>query len=399
MSADSTVVFAGADTHADTIHVAVVNPAGVPVADREFPTTPGGYAAAVEFWTGHGAVGAVGVEGTSSYGTGLARVATAAGLVVIEVNAPDRAERRRRGKSDPLDAYAAARAVATGRASTPVKGEQIAGIRALLVARRSAVKAATATINQIRQLLITAPDPVRATYRDLDKDTLITALARTRPTGTDPVTSAVMTALRTLARRHQALTKDARDLETAMDSLVTTANPALRAAYGVGPITAAQLLVTAGGNSERLRTEASFAALCGAAPVPASSGKTTRYRLSRGGDRQANNALHRIALRRVQDQPATNAYAERQRQAGKTDKDILRKLKRAIAREVFHCLTGQVTLPDITDLRPRRQARNITLTAVANHFGVWPATISRIERGLTRNDDLATAYREWLLTA
>ena len=159
------------------------------------------------------------------------------------------------------------------------------------------------------------------------------------------------------------------------------------------------LLITAGANPDRLRGEASFAALCGVAPVPASSGKTIRHRLSRGGDRGANNALHRIALVRLSSHQPTKDYAARQRALGHSRMEVLRKLKRAIAREVFKLLTRPTAIPDYADLRPARQARNVTLTAVAQHFGVWPTHISRIERGLQRDDDFADTYRTWLLTA
>jgi transposase len=394
------VVFAGADTHADTIHIAVVSEHGQDLADQELPTTAAGYAQAISFITTRGVVQAFGIEGTSSYGAGLARAARTAGLNVIEVNRPDRHERRRKGKSDPLDAYAAARAVAFQRATTPPKDETIEGIRALLNVRRSAVKASTAAINQIRQMLITAPEPVRARYPQTEPAALNEALARSRSTHPDPVTAAVLAALRALARRYRALQSEIEQITDQLDQLVTTANPALRAAHGTGPVTTAQLLITAGANPDRLRTEASFAALCGAAPVPASSGKTTgRYRLSRGGDRQANNALHRIALVRMSSHQATRDYIVRQRARGKSKREILRQLKRAIAREVFRYLTQHIPVPQIADLRPLRQAKNITLTTAANHFGLWPAVISTLERGTRRDDTLAETYRQWLLTA
>lgn len=181
-----------------------------------------------------------------------------------------------------------------------------------------------------------------------------------------------------------------------MDVLVTRFNPGLRAAFGVGPDTAAQLLITGGDNPARLRTEASFAALCGAAPVPASSGKTNRHRLSRGGDRAANGALYRIALCRMRRDQRTRDYVARQVDAGRTKKEIIRLLKRAIAREIFRLLTTMGEVPEIADLRAARQAKNITLTAAANHLRVWPAVISNIERGLRRDDAFADTYRSWL---
>jgi transposase len=392
------VVIGGVDSHADTVHVAVVTDRGGHIADAEFPTTTAGYTAALAFLSAHGTVAAVGVEGTSSYGSGFTHAAREIGLAVIEVNRPDKAERRRIGKSDPIDAYAAARAVVSGRATSAPKGDAVTGIRALHNAARSAVKARTAALNQIGHILISAPGDIRTKYEALRGDKRIDSLARLR-VGTDAVCAPVLTALRTLARRVQILTEEHAALTTELDSLVTRLNPGLRAAYGVGPDTATQLLITAGDNPARLRTEASFAALCGVAPVPASSGKTSRHRLSRGGDRAANGALYRIALVRMRRDQRTRDYVERQIRAGRTKKEIIRLLKRAIAREVFRLLTTTVEVPEIADLRPARQAKNITLTAAANHFGVWPAVISNVERGLRRDDAFADTYRSWLAAA
>jgi transposase len=391
-------VFGGVDSHADTLHVAVISDNGGHLADAEFTTTAAGYAAALAFLNAHGHVIAIGVEGTSSYGAGFTRAAISHGQHVVEVNRPDRAERRRIGKSDPIDAYAAARAALSGRASSAPKDDTVAGIRALHNAARSAVKARTATLNQIGSILITAPETVRAKYGRLKGTDRTDALAQLRPAG-DAVHTAVLTALKSLARRVKELTAEHQALVKALDSVVSVHNPGLRAAHGVGPDTAAQLLVTAGGNPERMRTEASFAALCGAAPVPASSGRTNRHRLSRGGDRAANAALYRIALVRMSSDTRTREYVTRQTTAGRTKKEIIRLLKRAIAREMFRCLTTTVTVPSIADLRPLRQAKNITLTTAAQHLGAWPATISTLERGIRRDDNLAHAYRNWLQTA
>ncbi|MFD9476576.1 transposase, partial [Streptomyces nojiriensis] len=246
-------VFGGVDSHADTIHVAVITDNGGHLADAEFPTTTAGYTAALAFLGAHGDVIAIGVEGTASYGTGFTRAARADGLTVVEVNRPDRAERRRSGKSDPIDAYAAARAALSGRASSAPKDETVTGIRALHNAARSTVKARTAAMNQIGHILIGAPDTIRARYRALHGKPLVDALARLRPAG-DAVHTAVLTALKSLARRVQALTTEHDELTAVLDDVVTGHNPGLRAAYGVGPDTAAQLLITAGGNPDRLRT-------------------------------------------------------------------------------------------------------------------------------------------------
>ncbi|MBU3068193.1 IS110 family transposase [Nocardia sp. NEAU-G5] len=397
---ESVEVVAGVDTHADTIHVAVITTIGRHVADDEFPTTPAGYQAAVAFVTGHGPLLRAGVEGTASYGTGITRALTAAGIEVREVIRPDRSARRRHGKSDPLDAYTAARLALAGHDLAVPKDEHTSVLRALLSARRSAVKARTAAINQIKALLITAPDPIREKYRKTTTSVLINTLARCRPaTATDPLSAAVLTAAKALAERVLFLEKQDTHLTTQLDQLTTTINPALRAAYGVGPDTAAQLIVTAGTNPHRLTSEAAFAALCGTAPIPASSGKTQRHRLSRGGDRAGNNALHRIALVRMSSHQPTRDYVIRHTAKGHSKLEILRRLKRAIAREVFKLLTRAIAIADYHDLRPARQAKNITVTAAARHFGLWPTTISRIERGLQRDDELANTYRQWLTTA
>ena len=399
---ESTLVVAGADTHLDTIHVAAISMTGALIGDREFPTTRAGYIAAIRFLTSLGQVQRIGVEGTASYGAGLTRALTAAGIEIVEVSRAVKSTRRLKGKSDPLDAYSAARTALAGDGLAIPKDDATAGLRALHIARRSAVKHRTAVINQLKAMLVSAPDAVREKYRGLTTLRLIEAIARCRPDAlSDPWAQSMLIAAKMLAQRVQFLETQAEELETQIDALVTDANPGLRAAYGVGADTAAQLLITAGANPHRLHSEAAFAALCGVAPVPASSGKTTRHRLSRGGDRAANNALHRIALVRLSHHQPTKDYAKRQLQAGhsKSKMEVLRKLKRAIAREIFKLLTRQIAVPEYADLRLARQAKNITVTAAANHFGLWPTVISRIERGQQRDDQFAETYRNWLKAA
>lgn len=399
MTASRAVVI-GADTHLDTVHLAVLTDTGAPVADAQFPTRPAGYYLSVKWAQSFGTVLRAGVEGTSSYGTGLTRALQDAGIEVAEINNSDRAGRRRRGKSDPLDAYAAARAALAGHGLAVPKDDHTTALRALLTARRGAVKARTAAINQIKALLITAPADLRERYRRHTTTTLIRALARCRPAvHDDPTAVAVLSGLKAIAARIMFLEEQDRAVTADLDRLVTTINPALRAAHGVGPDTAAQLIITAGTNPHRLRNEAAFAMLCGSAPIPACSGKTNRYRLSRGGDRSANAALHRIALVRMSNDERTRAYVKVQLAKGRSKRDILRLLKRAIAREAFRLLTQPCDIDDYRDLRPARQAKNITLSTVANHFGVWPTDISRLERGLKRDDTLAATYRNWLTAA
>lgn len=395
----TTQVVGGADTHSDTIHVAALDEVGRELGDREFPTTPHGYADALAYLMSFGVLMILGIEGTSSYGAGFTRATRQAGVQVREVIRPERTVRRMQGKSDPIDAYQAARAVLSGRADASPKGEHIEALRALNNARNSAVKASTAAMNQIHHMLITAPVPVREKYRPLKGKTLVKALAACRPGTQDTTTRVVLTALKALAKRHQFLAEQANELEDQIGDLARIANPHLTSIRGVGPSTAAQLLITAGGNPERLRSEASFAALCGTAPVPASSGKTTRHRLSRGGDRAANCALHTIALSRMTFDPRTRAYVQAQRDKGRSNPEIFRMLKRAIAREVFKSLTGGLIAPELHDLRPARQAKNITITAAAKALNTNQSKISRTERGTYPDYDLAHRYREWLIAA
>ncbi|WP_280490818.1 IS110 family transposase [Nocardia asiatica] len=390
---------AGVDTHADTIHVAVVNGVGRGLGDREFPTTQAGYRATLEFLATFGAVEVIGIEGTSSYGAGVTRAVVAAGIEVREVIRPKRSVRRRHGKSDPIDAYAAARAVLSGDTDAAPKSEQVHALRALNNTRRSAVKASTAAMNQIHHLLVTAPTKIREKYRGLEGKALITALLAARPSGTDPVGRVVLTTLRTLARRHRFLTDQANDLQQQLRDLVKATNPHLLSLHGVGPNTAAQLMVTAGANPDRLRSEASFAALCGTAPVPASSGKTRRYRLSRGGDRTANHALHTTALVRMSSHARTREFVRAQRTKGRNDPEILRILKRAIAREVFKSLARGLAAPGLDDLRPARQTKNIPLSTAAAAMGTYITKIARTELGTYPDYELAERYRTWLTAA
>lgn len=394
-------VIGGVDTHADTHHAAVIDTNGKHLGDAQFPTTPAGYAALTAFVVAFGAVVRVGIEGTGSYGAGLTRHLRDAGIEVVEVIRPNRQLRRMRGKSDPVDAYAAATtALASIDHPTPkMTTGPVEAIRFLLVARRSAIKARTAAQVQIKSLLVTAPAPVRERFRSAGDKALIEGLAKLRPDLASAETAPISTALKSLARRHQQLTEEITDLETTLTPLVNDANPGLAAAKGVGTITAAQLLITAGDNPERLRSEGAFAALAGVSPIPASSGKTNRHRLNRGGDRQANAALHRIALVRMTYESRTRDYVTKKRAEGRGNKEIIRCLKRAIAREIYTLLTSRVEVPCIDDLRPLRQERGISLEAAARHFGVWPMMISTIERGKRRDDTFAITYRAWLLTA
>ena len=261
----------GIDSHKDTIHVAVITGTGRPVGDHEFPTTESGYRQAVAWLRDQGPLQAVGVEGTSSYGTGICAALTAAAVVVVEVNRTRAAERRKRGKTDPLDAYRAARSVLSGEASTDPKRASIEPLRALNVARRSAVKAQQAAWRQIGALLVNAPAPLRDRLRGLTRAALLAVLVATRPSPiSNPDDGDILFALRSLARRHSHLAEEIAALEEHLRIRVAAANPALLAIKGVGLVIGAQLLITAGDNPDRLRSSASFAALSGTAPIPVS---------------------------------------------------------------------------------------------------------------------------------
>ncbi|MCF8609006.1 IS110 family transposase [Gordonia sp. HY285] len=396
-------VVAGVDTHKDTHHVAVLHAmTGARLGDLQVSATPAGYQRLARFVTSFGILTVIGIEGTNSYGAGLTRYLTAAGALVREVIRPKRAQRRH-GKSDPIDAYAAAQQALAEPHNLPfakTSDGPVEQIRMLMIVRRSAMKARVAAIRQLKSLLVTAPDQVRSRFVALDGGPLINALIATRPgPATTTVTATAGQALRPLARRHQSLTDEITEIDTELRTLVERAAPSMFSTHGFGVVTTATLLIAAGDNPDRLRSQASFAALCGTAPIPASSGKTHRYRLNRGDDRQANWALHQIALVRLSTDPRTKTYAAKLTAAGKSKKDILRCLKRAIARETWHLLVHPAPPPRIDDLRPLRQQQARTLAQAAEHLDTVPARISELERGTRYDPTLATAYRQWLTAA
>ena len=332
-------VIVGVDTHAE-IHVAVViDRLGRVQGTAEFPTTTAGYRQLLGWARRFGAVTQAGVEGTGAYGAGLTRFLTSEHVEVIEVNRPNRQHRRRRGKSDPTDAEAAARAVLSGEATvTPKRSTGIVeSIRAVHLVRRSAVKARTQAGNQIKDLVLTAPTIVRDELRPLNTRQRALLASRWRPSNDLDPTSTTKRALRCLARRWLALTEEIRAHDRELLQMLRHAAPSVLAEPGAGTEVAAKLVIAAGQNPERLRTEACFAALCGVSPVQASSGKTHRHRLNRGGDRQANNALWTVAFHRRTHDPATRDYFERRTKEGLDQREIMRCLKRYLARR-FHRL-------------------------------------------------------------
>lgn len=385
---------AGVDTHKDTHHVAILDHVGRPVADREFRADGRGYAQIIAFLREHGDVDRVGVEGTGSYGAGLSRALAAAGMSVVEVARQDRQARRRRGKSDPLDAHQAAIAVLAGTdTAIPKAGDgAVESMRILIGERRSAAKARAQVMNQIHALLITAPELVRHAFRALSGQRLVNTLAKTRPgTGgsSEPEVIARQT-LKRLAVRHLTMQAEIDLIERQLVALVRQVNPTLLSLSGVGTVTAATLLVAAGDNPERLATRATFAALSGVAPIPASSGQRTRHRLSRGGNRHANAALHRIVLLRMRHrEPRTMAYFERRRAEGLTDRDIMRCLKRHVANEVYAALLNPATdNPVGHELRARRQAIGVPITVLASSLGVPYQRLRRLEIGVRADPEL-----------
>ena len=336
-SAGERRVLGGVDTHKDVHVAAVIDDVGRILDTAAFVSTRDGYRRLLAWLGAFGELVAVGVEGCGSWGAGLSRYLAARGVGVVEVNRPNRQNRRRRGKSDTVDAEAAARAVLAGEATvTPKAGTgPVEALRQLRVARAGAMKARTAAANQLHSLIDTAPERVRAQLRDLTFKKKITLAARWRPTRTATPDGASRYALASVARRWQALATEIGELGRRIRTILDDVAAPLVAVHGVGYDTAGQLLVTAGDNPDRLRHERSYAALCGSSPVQASSGKTDRHRLNRGGDRHANSALWRIVIVRMTSHQPTKDYIARRTAEGLTKQEIIRCLKRYVARELF----------------------------------------------------------------
>jgi transposase len=327
----------GVDTHKD-VHVAVALDAlGGQLDSREVPTTPAGYGRLLS-WAQELGVPAFAIEGTGSYGAGLVRFLKRTDVAVYECERPRRQERRR-GKNDLLDAASAARRLIVGEGLSLPRGDgRREDLRLLLLERRGAMQARNAALNQLSALVVTAPEHVRERLGALSGERLARAAARLRPR--EEVVNGV---LRRLGKRVERLSKEVTESERALATIVAELAPELLAECGVGPVCAAQLLVSSG-DRERMRSEASFAALAGTSPVDASSGKQRRHRLNRGGDRQLNWALHVIALQRVRHHSETTAYYERLLAAGKTVREARRCVKRALARHFYRRLCETPTL-------------------------------------------------------
>ena len=333
------MIVGGVDTHADSHVAAVIDANGGILGVESFPTDESGFEALVGWLTSYGEIQVVGVEGTGSWGVGLARFLHDHEIPVVEVDRQNRQNRRRVGKSDSTDAISAARAALSGSASVIPKTRNgpVEQIRILMVARRSARSQRIETLNQLRHLVFTGPGEVRSRFKDRYKTGLISEVAKLRPrTGSDPVLFTTQLTMRGLARRIQQFNAEIKHLDSILTELVTDTAPSLVGLFGVGTDTAATLLVAAGDNPDRLRSERSWAHLCGVCPIPAGSGKTDgRHRLNRGGDRQANAAFYRIVLTRMSQDPRTKTYVARRRDEGKNTAEIMRCLKRYVARETF----------------------------------------------------------------
>ena len=350
MQEDEIVVIGGVDAHADTHEAAALDERGALLGTERFATTFAGYSALLGWLGGFGRIAVVAVESTGSYAAGLTRYLREHGIAVVEVNQPHAHTRRRRGKSDPVDAEMAARLALAGTARTVPKQTDgiVESIRLLRVARASAVKARSAALVQLSELIITVPQEMREQLSQRKtipgKATLCRRLRPSRGELHRPAHAAKL-ALRSLARRIATLDAEIAELDAQLNQLVQAAAPRTTQLLGISTGHAGQLLVTAGQNIERLRGDAAFAALCGASPIPASSGRTTRHRLNYGGDRDANRALHMIAVCRLRYCDRTRAYAQRRTAEGKTKTEIIRCLKRYIAREIYHALVADLLSP------------------------------------------------------
>lgn len=347
---------AGVDTHKRTHHAAVLDAnTGRLLADHEFAATQAGYRKLLSWMGSHGTVIKAGLEGTGSYGAGLQRYLQAHEITVIEVSRPNRQDRRRQGKSDPIDAINAARAVLSESATTTPKARQgyVEAIRQIRATRRSAVKARRSALNQIHGLLGCAPERLRAKLSGYDRAALVLRCAQLRipkDAALDDPTINARRMLRRLAKRIQMLDEEIAEANEELDELLTRHAPNLLSINGVGTEAAGQILTTAGQNIDRLKSEASLARLCGVAPIPASSGNTTRHRLHRGGDRDANSAIHLIIINRLRWHDPTKRYLDRRTEQGKSKKEVIRCLKRAVVRELYRALQADLNPPlDVLD--------------------------------------------------
>ncbi|ROQ78285.1 transposase [Streptomyces sp. CEV 2-1] len=336
-------VVLGVDTHKDVHVAAVITVLGASLAHQEFPATAAGYHQLLTWGQSFGVLRRAGVECTGSFGTALTRLLRREGIEVVEINQPDRATRRKRGKTDALDADAAARAVLSGRATTVPKSADgpAKDMRVLRLAKESAVKARTQALNQLKAVLMSIDPDLRELLTRLSNPALVATCAAL---DIGDRGEAVFT-MRLLARRVQYLSDEVKELTRRTTRAVRSCRPELLDLVGVGPDSAAVLLIAAGDNPDRITDEASFAALCGVSPLEQSSGKTQRRRLNRGGNRQANAALYRVVQTRIRWDERTQKYLERRTAEGMSKREIIRCLKRYVARELYRHIQPRATNP------------------------------------------------------
>lgn len=397
---DVVPVVAGVDTHKDVHVLCVLDGLGRQVFTGSFQANEDGYNKIAA------AIGdpkdciVVGIEGTASYGAGLARRLTELGFEVVEVLRPKR-DKRRRGtnKNDMKDAERAARDAIAGNGTSIPKTQDgwVEAVRFQLIARRLAVKTSTSAINTVKSLINTAPEHIRNKYSKMSAEDMMSSLQRKRSKN-DELENAVYSSLRSLSLLWAESRTQADDAEKAISALLIEHAPALLNIYGCGTITAATLAVTAGDNPDRMGSESAFAALCGVSPVEASSGKTVRHRLNRGGNRQANCALYQIALTRMQRDKKTKTYVDKRMAEGKSKPEIIRCLKRYIAKEIYRALLNPSKTDKLTgaELKESRTALGFSQTDIGTMLGVPSIRISEIERDIKSNLELRERYRQTL---
>ena len=331
-------IILGVDTHKDVHAVAAISALGVHLASTTIPASSKGYQA-LEAWAASlGTVRSIGIEGTGSYGAGLSRFLTERGHTVLEVNRANRQLRHQKGKSDAVDAESAARAVLAGQATGEPKSgaSTVEMIRHFKIARDTAVKGRSQAMRTLKAIIVSAPAALREQLdRVTGKVTLIRRLAAMRPGSITSTMDAAKTSLRAIARRWLALDAEIKEHDAQLGLLTAAKAPDLIKAHGMAAGTAAEMLLLVGDNPERIHSEAAFAKMCGVCPIPASSGKTNRHRLNRGGNRQANAALYRVAIVRMRGHQPTLDYVRRRTAEGKGKAEIIRCLKRYLAREIF----------------------------------------------------------------
>ena len=393
---ENNLVFAGVDTHKDTHTLCLLDYMGRTIGTFKFDANAKGYDALAGKIGDPATCVGIGIEGTGSYGAGLTRRLVELGYCVHEVMVPGRAKRKPgRPKSDPADAEVAARQVLARTNLSKPKDQSgwTEDLRQLMIARDRLVQATSAMINAAKSLIVTAPEDLRKSLAELSRKDLRSVLS-----ALDPDADGVVLALGALGRAWDLQDREADAIEDKMKEILEANAPALLAIFGCGTVSAAALAVAGGGNPERLSSEAEFASLCGVAPLLASSGKTERHRLNRGGDRKANRALYQIAVTRMSYDQRTKDYVEKRKRDGKSKKETIRCLKRYIAREVFRALRHpfEIKGPSWKDLRPARQALGITLVEAGKALNVGFQKVSYAETGRLMNVHFLEEYDAWL---